>query len=66
VPAYERLSRLVTASDDADDTGQGPVLAGDLIGHSLDCNHDEPPPSDNSTAGPDHTRGGAHGQCRHL
>jgi hypothetical protein len=58
-------------SDDDDDTGpgnpgSGPVLAGDIIGDSLDCSHDEPPPTDNSADGPDHARGGAHGQCRHL
>jgi hypothetical protein len=61
----DSIGRNLIVSDD-DDTGPGPVLAGDLIGHSLDCRHDEPPPTDDSAAGPDHARGGAHGQCRQL
>lgn len=66
----DSIGRNLIVSDDDDtrpgDAGSGPVLAGDLIGDSLDCSHDEPPPTDNSAGGPDHARGGAHGQCRHL
>jgi hypothetical protein len=66
----DSIGRNLIVSDDDDtspgNAGSGPVLAGDLIGGSLDCSHDEPPPTDNSAGGPDHARGGAHGQCRHL
>lgn len=66
----DSIGRNLIVSDDDDtgpgNAGSGPVLAGDLIGHTLDCSHDEPPPTDNSADGPDHARGGAHGQCRHL
>jgi hypothetical protein len=66
----DTIGRNLIVSDD-EDTGpggadEGPVLAGDLIGDSLDCSHDEPPPSDNPAGEPDRARDGAHGQCRHL
>jgi hypothetical protein len=61
----DSIGHNLIVSDDEANAGDAPLLAGDHIGNSLDCNHDQPPPTDDS-GGIDHARDGAHGECRHL